>query len=367
MPVASMKLRDVAQLLGAELIGASDPQAEISGVAAIDKAGPGMVAFISNRKYVRLLASTRATAVLVSPEVAARGAPPGTALLVLDDPYMGFARLLQHCTAEPRRVTGVSERAWVDPTARLGADVNVWPLAYVGPGAVIGARVDLHPGSYVGAGASIGDDTILGPNAVVHHACKVGARCHLYAGAVVGSDGFGFAPDLRQGLHLKIPQIGIAVVEDDVEIGANTTIDRAAMGETRIGRGTKIDNLVQVGHNATVGRGCFVVSQAGISGTATVGNGVTIAGQAGIAGHITVGDGAQVGAQAGVHNSVPPGARILGSPGIDGAEAKRAMAVFPRLPEMRRRLRELERRVAGLTGAPVETSALEDPVESEPS
>lgn len=350
MPVASMTLREVAQLLGAELIGAQDPDVAISGVAAIDKAGPGVVAFISNRRYVRLLGSTQASAVLVSPEVARRGAPPGTALLVLADPYMGFARLLQHLTHVPRQVTGVSERACVDPGARLGADVNVWPFAWVGPGAVIGDRVDLHPGAYVGPGATIGADSILGPNSVVHHGCSVGARCHVYAGAVIGSDGFGFAPDLRSGLHQKIPQIGTVVVEDDVEIGANTTIDRAAMGETRIGRGTKIDNQVQVGHNATIGRGCFVVSQAGISGTASVGNGVTIAGQAGIAGHIVVGDGAQVGAQAGVHNAVPPGARVLGSPAIDGAEAKRAMAVIPRLPDLRRRLREVEQRLAALEG-----------------
>ena len=360
--LASMKLCDVAKVLGAELAGASDPEVLVSGVAPIDKAGPGMIAFISNRKYVRLLGSTRATAVLVSPEVARRGAPPGTALLVMADPYMGFARLLQHWTAEPRRVIGVSERAFVDPSARLGKDVNVWPLAYVGPGAVLADRADVHPGAYVGAGASVGEDTIVGPNATIHHGCKVGARCHLYAGAVVGSDGFGFAPDLRTGLHVKIPQLGIVVIEDDVEVGANTTIDRAAMGETRIGRGTKIDNLVQVGHNATVGRGCFVVSQAGISGTATIGNGVTIAGQAGVAGHIAVGDGAQVGAQAGVHNAVGPGERVLGSPAIPGAEAKRAMAVFPRLPELRRRLRQVERRLESLEeqlGAPASPLAAE--------
>ncbi len=347
-----MRLGEIAALLGGRVQG--DEGTEIHGIAPIQDARPGQIAFISNQRYVGHLRTTGASAVLVSDAVARLGAPPGTALLVLDDPYMGFARLLRHWTDPgPRVVTGVSAKAHVEPSARLGADVNVHPFAYVGAGAVVGDRVDLHPGAYVGAGAEVGDDTILGPNAVVHHGCRVGARCFVYAGAVVGSDGFGFAPDLRQGLHVKIPQVGIAVLEDDVELGANSTIDRAVFGETRIGRGTKVDNLVQVGHNASIGRGCFVVAQAGISGTARVGNGVTIAGQAGIAGHIAVGDGAVVGAQAGVHGEVEAGGRVLGSPALDGALAKRAMAVFPRLPELRARLRQVERRLQALeTGQP---------------
>ncbi|MBX3469167.1 MAG: UDP-3-O-(3-hydroxymyristoyl)glucosamine N-acyltransferase [Planctomycetes bacterium] len=348
MAVKSMRLDEIAALLGGRLEG--DGSTVIHGIAPIQDAPPGTIAFVSNQKYVGALRTTRASAVLVSPAVAAMGlAPQGVALVILDDPYMAFARLLQRWTdAGPRRVTGVSPRAHVDETARVGADVNIHPFAFVGAGAVVGDRVDLHPGAYVGEGATVGDDTILGPNAVVHQGCKVGARCYLYAGAVVGSDGFGFAPDPRTGQHLKIPQAGIAVVEDDVEVGANVTIDRAVFGETRVGRGTKIDNMVQVGHNAVIGRGCFIVSQAGISGTSRVGNGVTIAGQAGVAGHITIGDGAVIGAQAGVHGDVKPGERVLGSPAIDGKAAKRAMAVFPRLPELRGRLREVERRLEAL-------------------
>jgi UDP-3-O-[3-hydroxymyristoyl] glucosamine N-acyltransferase len=337
----------IASLLGGRVVG--DPAVEISGMAPIQDAGPGQIAFISNKKYIGQLKTTKAAAVLVSPDVAALGAPPGTALIVLDDPYMAFARLLQKFTdAGPRKPIGVHPRAHVEESAKVGADPSIHPFAYVGPGAVIGDRVDLHPGSYVGPGAHVGDDTILGPNAVVHHGCKVGKRCFLYAGAVVGSDGFGFAPDLKTGLHVKIPQVGIAVVEDDVELGANVTIDRAVFGETRVGRGTKIDNQVQVGHNAAIGRGCFIVSQAGISGTAKVGDGVTIAGQAGVAGHLSVGDGATIGAQAGVHSDVAAGGKVLGSPAIDGAVAKRAMAVFPKLPELRGRLRDLERRLEAL-------------------
>jgi len=351
MPVESMRLSEIAELLGGELHG-GDPALEITAIQPVEAAGPGAISFISNPKYVGKVKTTAASAVLVTPELAAAlaGRIPA-ALLAVEDPYMAFARLMQRWFHVPRAVLGVSERAYVDPTATLGADVNVHPLAYVGPRAVVGDRVDLHPGAYVGADARIGEDTTLGPNAVVHHACRVGARCHVYAGAVVGSDGFGFAPDRRAGLHVKIPQVGIAVVDDDVEIGANTTIDRAVLGETRVGRGTKIDNLVQLGHNAQVGGGCFLVSQSGVSGTSRIGDGVTIAGQAGVAGHLTVGDGAQIGAQAGIHADVPPGARMLGSPAIPGREAKRAMAVFARLPDLRRRLRELERRLADRSGA----------------
>jgi len=343
-----MPLRQIAELLEGEVVG--DPDVEISTIAPIQDAHPGAISFISNRKYIRQLAETRASAVMVAPELRDRERPEGTSLLLLDDPYMGFALLLQHLTRRPREVFGVSERAHVDAGATLGAEVNVHPFAYVGPGAVVGDRVDLHPGSYVGAGARIGADTTLGPNAVVHHDCEVGERCHVYAGAVIGSDGFGFAPNLRTGLHVKIPQMGRVVVEDDVEIGANVAIDRAAMGETRVGQGTKIDNLVQIGHSASLGRGCFVVSQAGISGTTSVGHGVTIAGQAGIAGHVKVGDGASIGAQAGVHGDVRPGAKMLGSPALEGAEAKRSMVLLRRLPDFRDKLRDLERRLAALEG-----------------
>lgn len=348
MPVSSMRLGEIAELLGGEVQG--DPDLEITTIAPVQEAPPGAIAFISNRKYIRELATTSASAVLVSPEVAALPRSEGTAIVILDDPYMGFARLLQHWTAVPREVIGVSENAHVEPSATLGAEVNVHPFAYVGAGATLGDRVTLHSGAHVGQGATIGDDTTLGPNAVVHHGCQVGARCFLYAGSIIGSDGFGFAPDYLRGLHVKIPQMGRVVIDDDVEIGANVAIDRAAMGETRVGMGTKIDNLVQVGHSASLGIGCFVVSQAGISGTTQVGNGVTIAGQAGIAGHVKVGDGAQIGAQAGVHADVAPGEKMLGTPAMDGDTAKRSLVMIRRLPDMKKKLRELEKRIAQLEG-----------------
>lgn len=354
MAVTSMRLREIAELLEGSVVG--DAEAEISAILPVEDAAPGAIAFISNRKYVRSLPTTLASAVLVSPELVSVPRPEGTSLVVLDDPYMGFTKLLRHWTHVPRAVSGVSERAYVDPSASLGEGVNAYPGAYVGPGAVIGARVDLHPGSYVGEGASVGEDSILGPNAVLHHGCVIGERCHIYAGAVIGSDGFGFAPDRVTGLHLKIPQIGRVVIEDDVEIGANSTIDRAAMGETRVGRGTKIDNLVQLGHAVQVGMGCFLVSQSGVSGSSKVGHGVTIAGQAGIAGHVTIGDGAVIGAKAGVHANVPAGGTMLGSPAFDGKKAKRSLAAIRTLPELRKRMRDAERAIVALGGAAPKSS-----------
>ena len=344
MAIQSMRLGEVAELLGGELRH-GDPNTEIHGIAPIDKAQAGQLAFIANQKYLKSLPGSKASAVLINPQGASQCPPDGPALVVVDDPYMAFAKVLTHWTTKPRQVTGVHERACVDPSAKLGADVNVGPNAYVGPGAVLGDRVDVLPGAYVGEQASVGEESWVGPNVTIYHECQVGARVRIHAGAVIGADGFGFAPNLQTGLHAKIPQVGIVVIEDDVEVGANTTIDRAAMGETRIGRGTKIDNLVMIGHNSRVGMGCFLVSQCGLSGSSTIGNFVTIAGQAGVAGHLKVGDGALIGAQAGITNDVEPQAKMLGSPAVPGHMAKRYMAVLTHLPELKRRLRRLEKKV----------------------
>jgi UDP-3-O-[3-hydroxymyristoyl] glucosamine N-acyltransferase len=342
MAIESMRLGEVAELLGGELRH-GDPETEINGIAPIDKAQPGHLAFIANKKYLKSLPGSKASAVLINQQGADMCPPDGPALVVVDDPYMAFAKVLTHWTAKPRPVTGVHARAVVDPSATLGADVNVGPNAYVGPGAVLGDRVDVLPGAYVGAQVELGDESWIGPNVSIYDECRIGARCRLHAGAVIGADGFGFAPNLQTGLHVKIPQVGVVVLEDDVEIGANTTIDRAAMGETRIGRGTKIDNLVMIGHNSSVGAGCFLVSQCGLSGSSNIGNFVTVAGQAGIAGHLKVGDGAVIGAQAGVTNDVEPQAKVLGSPAVPGSTAKRYMAVLTHLPELKRRVRRLEK------------------------
>ncbi len=335
-----MRLGDLAARLGAELRG--DPGVEVTAVAPLDRAGPGDVSFLSNPKYAPLLRQTRASAVIVGPDVDLEG----PAALVTPNPYLAFARAVEllHPQEHPRR--GVEEGAWVHPTARLGEGVTALAGSRVDEGAQVGDGTILYPGVYVGRGARVGRDCVLHANAVVREGCVLGDRVILQPGAVVGSDGYGYARDGHR--HVKIPQVGIAVLEDDVEVGANSTIDRAALGETRIGRGTKIDNLVQIGHNVTVGEHCLLVALVGVSGSTRIGNHVVLAGQVGVAGHITVGDGAMVGAQSGVASDVEPGARLLGSPAIPSTEWMRAQSLVRRLPRLRQRIREMERRLAEL-------------------
>lgn len=335
-----MRLSELAEKIGAELRG--DPGAEVQRVSTLDRAGPGEVTFLSNPKYRPLLASTRATAVIVGPQDAVEG----PALLVTENPYLAFARAVALLHPRHRPAAGVEPGAFVHPEARLGEGVAVMAGAYVDAGAEVGDGTVLYPGVYVGRGARVGRDCTLYPNAVVREDCVLGDRVVLQPGAVVGSDGYGYARDGHR--HVPIPQVGIVVLEDDVEVGANTAIDRAALGETRIGRGTKIDNLVQIGHNVRVGEDCLIVAQVGVSGSTRIGNRVVLAGQVGVAGHLSVGDGAMVGAQSGIGSDVPPGAVVSGSPAIPHGEWLRAQAVVKRLPEMRRELKALERRLAEL-------------------
>ncbi|MBI3724447.1 UDP-3-O-(3-hydroxymyristoyl)glucosamine N-acyltransferase [bacterium] len=338
---------ELAALLGGELVG--DPAAVVDRFASsVAEAGPGAIAFINNRKYYKALRQTKATLVLVPRDIDRSSCPKGVSMLVLEDPYLALARGMQMWFRSPRAVTGVSERAFVSPTAKLGKDVNVFPFAFVGDGAELGDRVDVHPFSYVGPLAQVGADTILYAGAVLYAKTRVGARCIVHSGAVLGSDGFGFAPDKKTGEHVKIPQVGIAVIEDDVEVGASTTIDRAAFDETRIGRGTKIDNLVQIGHNARVGRGCFLVAQSGIAGTTRVGDFVTIAAQAGLVGHIQIGNGATIAAQSGVTEDVGPGKQVVGTPAVEGKQGLRYLRVQRHLPELRSTVRRLEKRILEL-------------------
>jgi UDP-3-O-[3-hydroxymyristoyl] glucosamine N-acyltransferase len=336
----------LAALLGGELHG--DPNAVVSSFAPIHEAGAGAVTFISNKKYYSALKHAKATLVLAPQDIDRSWTPAGVTLLVHENPYLALARGMQLWFQTQRASLGTSERAFVAPSAKLGKDVNVWPFAYVGEGVELGDRVDVHPGAYVGAGAVIGPETILYPGAVIYPRVKLGARCIIHASAVVGADGFGFATDKKTGEHLKIPQVGTVVIEDDVEIGASTTIDRAAFGETRIGKNTKIDNLVQIGHNVRVGRSCFLVAQSGIAGTTRVGDHVTIAAQAGLVGHIEVGSRAVVGAQSGVVEDVGPGMQVVGTPAIEGKRGLRYHKILKHLPEMRQTIRTLERRVKEL-------------------
>ena len=295
----TFRLAELAARVGGEVVG--DGELRLEGVAALEDATPAQVSFLSNRKYRRAFEASRAGAVVVEPE---EQVPAGRTVLRVRNAYLAFAKLTTLFHPPREALPEVAPGAVVHPSARVHPSAQIMPLASVGPGAQVGARAILHPGVQIGEGARVGDDCLLYPNVVVREQCVLGARVIVQAGAVVGSDGFGFAfdpeGDGRGPRHYTVPQIGIVVVEDDVEIGANTCVDRATLGVTRIGRGTKIDNLVQIAHNVEVGPLSLLVSQVGISGSTKLGMGVVVAGQAGIVGHLTIGDGARIAAQSGV-------------------------------------------------------------------
>jgi len=336
-------LRELANRLGCELRGAGE--VEIRGVAGIESAGPGDLTFLANRRYAHHLAITRAAAVVLGPGHEETPLP----CLVSDNPYLTFARAVALLRPLPRPAPGIDPAAHVDSTAELGEDVHLGPLAVVGPGVRIGARTVVHPHVVLSRDVEVGEDCILHSGVQIRERCRLGHRVVVQNGAVIGADGFGFARD-PEGRHHKFPQVGIVVIEDDVEIGALSAIDRAALGETRIGRGCKLDNLVQIGHSVTVGEDTVLAGQVGIAGSTVVGRRVTLAGQVGVAGHLTIGDGAIATAQAGIPSSVAEGTIVSGYPAIENRAWLRSSAVFARLPELQKRLRALERRLEALAG-----------------
>jgi UDP-3-O-[3-hydroxymyristoyl] glucosamine N-acyltransferase len=350
--MSTRTLSELAELCGAVLDG--DGALAIDGPASLLDAGPREISFLANPRYQSQLATTRAAAVLVTPEV--RETRPGLALLRCADPNAAFTRIVRAFAGDealPR--PGLDPRAVLDPTAEIASEVSIGPWCVVGAGARIGARSVLLSGVQVGAGAVIGEASVLHAGVVLYPRTVLGARCVLHAGVVIGADGFGYEPPREGRGWTKIPHCGSVELEDDVEIGANTTIDRARFGKTRIGRGVKIDNLVHVGHNVSIGENALVVAQAGISGSARIGAGAVLGGQAGINGHIEIGAGARIAAQAGVFGDVPPGEDWLGFPARPRAEALRTLAHTQRIPKLQERLRELEQQVqelAALIDAP---------------
>ncbi|MBN9062344.1 MAG: UDP-3-O-(3-hydroxymyristoyl)glucosamine N-acyltransferase [Rhizobiales bacterium 65-9] len=328
-----LTLGRIIEATGARAADGVDLERMVTGVQPLDRGGPGDLVFLDNAKYAKDLARTRATACLVSPKHAAE-APAGVVALVTPQPYHAFARVLAlmfPAAVRPQSLfgaVGVAPGAVVHPTARLEENVIVDPLALVGPGAEIGSGTVICAGAVVGPSVRIGRDCAIGANASIQHAL-IGNRVIVHPGARIGQDGFGFA--MGPTGHLKVPQIGRVIIQDDVEIGANTAIDRGANRDTVIGEGTKIDNLVMIAHNVVIGRHCVIVGQVGISGSTTLEDFVVLAGQAGLVGHVTIGMGAQVGAQAGVMNDVAPGARVLGSPARPGRQFFREVATLEKL------------------------------------
>lgn len=333
-------LGELAALVGGTVQG--DASLAITGVAPIDGAGPGDITFLANPKYLEGLATTGASAAIVAPGVEA----PGLDLLVCANPYLAFAKILTRLKVPRIPPQGVLEGASVHPSARLEADVTIHPGCVVGAEVVVGRGSILHPGVVLYAGARIGEDCLLHAGAVVREGCRLGNRVILQPNAVIGSDGFGFAPDGDR--YYKIPQVGIVELGDDVEVGACACIDRAAMGVTRVGRGTKLDNLVQIGHNVSIGEDTILVAQVGIAGSTRIGNHCTFGGQSATVGHIQVGDNVMLGGQSAIAGDTEGPQVLSGSPAIPHKEWLKASLSFGRLPEMRKEVNRLRRQLEEL-------------------
>lgn len=339
----SYTLGQLAQQLGGRVVG--DSSLPVSGIRPLHDAGPEDLSFFTNPKYRSQLEQTAAAAIIVPEGVA----PPGKNLLVCAHPYLAFARMLE--LFHPPRIPGemgISEKAHVSDDCRCGAEVTVMPFAHVGPGCSLGDGAVVMPGAVLVGDVTVGEDSVLHPNVTIYPGTVIGRRVVIHGGTVIGSDGFGYVP--ADGRQHKIPQVGRVVVEDDVEIGANVTVDRATLGETRIGRGSKIDNLVQIAHNVTVGEDNILVAQVGISGSTRLGDRVTIAGQTGVAGHIAIGDGVTVTARAGVTKSVEGAGVYSGFPLMEHRRWRKVHAAYARLPELLTRLKKLEKAMTKTAG-----------------
>jgi UDP-3-O-[3-hydroxymyristoyl] glucosamine N-acyltransferase len=342
-----MKLSEIAEKLGCRIEGPADT--EISGVAGIDHAKPGHVAFLANRRYFPLLKTTEASAVLLQPGIAIErvpGAPPITALRS-DNPYLDFARAIEFFYQPPKYVPGIHPTAVISKTASVGEGAHIGPYCFVDDQAQIGARAVLHSFVTVYRGAKIGADFFAHAHAVVREFCLVGDRVILQNGAIIGGDGLGFAKR-KDGSWYKIAQSGLAILEDDVEVQANACIDRATVGETRIGHGSKLDDLVLVGHASKVGSNAMLCGQVGLAGSTHIGSGAILAGQVGTAGHLSVGDNAVVTAKSGIPNDVPARAMYSGYPAVDNRAWLKQVAALNRLPELQKRVWELETEIEKL-------------------
>ena len=339
--------KQIAEYIHGEIVG--DEQAKVHTFAKIEEGVPGALTFLANPKYTPYIYDTQASIVLVNRDFVPEHEVKAT-LIRVDNAYDCLARLLTLYEQSKPKKTGIDRLAFIAPTAQVGKDVWIAPFAYVGENAVIGDRTVIHPHATIGDGAHVGNDCVLYAGATVYHDCRVGNRCILHAGSVVGADGFGFAPT-PQGYE-KIPQIGIAVLEDDVEIGANTCIDRATMGATIVHHGAKIDNLVQVAHNDEIGAHTVMAAQVGIAGSTKVGEWCMFGGQTGIAGHIHIGDRVVFGAQSGVPSSVKSDQRLIGAPPMEEKPYFKSQAIFRKLPDMyfelnalRKELNELKKQL----------------------
>lgn len=333
-----ISLGELSRLLGAELKG--DPDLNVNGIGALESANPGEISFLIGAQYSHLVEGCRASALIVSAEFRELERN----LLIVKDPYLAFARAAQLFLAKPAGEAVIHGTAFIAPGGSFGEGVSVGPNAHVGENTRIGDGTRIGPGVHIGSEVRIGAGCILHPRACILDRCVLGDRVIIHSGAVIGADGFGYAMDER-GRHVKIPQIGIVQIDDDVEIGANATVDRATFGRTWIRRGAKIDNLVMIAHNVVVGEDCVFAAQVGIAGSTRIGSHVAMGGQAGVAGHREVGDRVRVAAQAGIHNSVKPDTAVIGTPAIPYEQFVQNYANLQRLPRLKEALKRLGERV----------------------
>ncbi len=326
------KATDIAAFLNGEIAGNAD--VKVVSVSKIEDGKPGTLAFLSNMKYEHFIYTTEASVVLVSKNFVPKAEIKAT-LIKVDDAYQAFASLLElYVQARSQQKTGIEQPSFIDETALLGNHIYVGAFAYIGKKVKIGNDSKIYPQVYIGDNVIIGDDCIIYPGVKIYESCVIGNRCILHAGTVVGADGFGFAPQ-NNGSYKKIPQIGNVILEDDIEIGANTTIDCGTMDSTIIRKGVKIDNLVQVAHNCEIGENTVIAAQTGMAGTTKVGRNCRFGGQVGLAGHLTIGDNVQIGAQSGIASSVKDGETLLLTPAFNIKDAIKASIIFKNLPQLR--------------------------------
>jgi UDP-3-O-[3-hydroxymyristoyl] glucosamine N-acyltransferase len=344
----TFRLRQIAEHVGGALEG--DGEKRIAGVASLAEAGPDHLSYLESDRYLKELSASEAGAVIAGRDASL---PAGTHAIRVEQPVVAWVSAIELLRPYERQFRDVSPHAFIGRDVEIGPGVGIGPGAYIGNGVRLGAETEIYPGVTIGAGTCLGASCRLYAGVHIYHSCTIGDRVIIHSGAVIGADGYGFAQERTSDpaepvRHRKVPQVGTVVIEDDVEIGASSTIDRAALGVTFIGRGTKIDNLVMVAHNCRVGRHCLLVAQVGLSGSTVLGDYVTIAGQAGLAGHLKVGSRAIIGAKAGVLSDVAEGEILVGSPALPAGIGRRAYAQIEHLPEFRKNIAELQRRVAEL-------------------
>lgn len=328
-------LGELAEYVGGRVVG--DSSIVINSAATLGRAGEGEISFLANLKYEKQVQTTKASAVIVGKETPEVSVP----LLVAEDPYYAFMQImvLLHGYRKHKK-TGISSRAIISDSAKIGTDCHIYDFVTISDDAKVGNGCIIYPGVFIGQDTVIGNDCIIYPNVVIYDGCKIGNRVILNANSVIGDDGFGYAT--HKGVHYKVPQIGIVIIEDDVEIGACCGIERGTLGDTVIGQGSKLGDLVAIGHGTKIGSHCLLVAQVGVAGSTTLGHHCVVGGQVGIVGHINIGNNVTIGAQAGVINNVPDGKTIVGAPAIDADQGKRAYSMIQHLPEMRQSIRKLE-------------------------